>query len=126
MSGVGELPLRANPGYELVLLDRLRPAERQLLAELGEDDAYGMLRPRRGSALEARTASADTALLFLTPAEAGPVLDGVLELAHDGSHVSGPAAAPLLDNAATPGGAGRVAALSAAALRYGELLGPIE
>src|ERR1700742_1483495 len=100
MSGVGELPLRANPGYELVLLDRLRPAERQLLAELGEDDAYGMLRPRRGSALEARTASADTALLFLTLAEAAPlpsymrhrlgseaeavaarlVLDGVLEL----------------------------------------------
>ncbi|MET0557334.1 MAG: hypothetical protein ABW065_01505 [Solirubrobacterales bacterium] len=145
MSGVGESLLRANPGYELVPMDRLGSAERQLLAELGEGDAYGLLRPRAGTSLEARTASADTALLFLTLAEPAPlpsyvrrrlggeaeavavrlVLDGVLELADGDRHVSGPTAAALLTGATSPRAGGRIGALSAAALRYGELLGPV-
>ena len=70
--------LRANPGYELVLLDRLDPTERALVA--GETSAgaarlpaigqsgppYGILRSTGRSRLEPRIVSADTALLFMT------------------------------------------------------------
>lgn len=137
--------LRANPAYELVLLDRLEPPERALAGEIGGEDAYGVLRPRPGSGLEPRLASTDTALLFLTLVEPQPLpgyvrarlagdlgdaiggllLDGVLELEHEGGFVSGAAAAPLLA-APAAGGRGRIGELSTAALRYGQRLGTLE
>lgn len=139
--------VRANPRYELVLLDRLAGGEReQLAAELGDDhDLYGILRPRAGAPLELRAASADTALLFLTLAEPGPlpsyaaarmgtgreraiarlVLDGVLELAHGDGFVSGAQAGELLVGGRSDGGRGRIGELSAGALRYAQGLGGV-
>jgi hypothetical protein len=139
--------LRASPGFELVLLDRLEAAERELVrGSGGGEDVYGILRPRAGSALAPRVVSTDTALLFLTLEEPQPlpgyvraklgteveraigalVLDGVLELEHERGFVSGSEAAPLLDERRTAGGDGRLSDLSVAALRYGQGLGPLE
>jgi hypothetical protein len=136
--------VRANPRYELVLLDRLAGGERELLvAELGDEHGlYGVLRARDGAPLELRAASADTALLFLTLAEPGRlpsyaavrlgadlersiarlVLDGVLEVEHDGGFVSGAQAGELLLSGRSDGGRGRIGELSASALRYGQEL----
>jgi hypothetical protein len=134
---------RANPGYELVLLDRLPPEERRELGSLADSpDLYGVLRPRPGSPLGPRAVDRDTALLFLTLAEPGPLpsylhgalgaeagrvvarltADLVLEVERDGAFVSGPAAlAPLPARAAGEAGSGApsvLAALSLAALRH--------
>ncbi|MDQ3933621.1 MAG: hypothetical protein M3340_03210 [Actinomycetota bacterium] len=136
--------MRANPLYELVLLDRLAPAERELVAgQDGGDELYGVLRPRAGADLEPRSASTDTALLFLTLAEPAPlpefvrarlgddtertiarlVVDGVLEIEADGDFVSGARAGELvLGRRGSSAGSGRIAALSTAALRYGQEL----
>ena len=137
---------RANPAYELVLLDRLAPAERGLLAEAEDDgDLYGVLRPRPGSSLELRTASSETALLFMTLCEPGPlpayvvarlgdeldrtigrlVLDGVLEIEHEGEYLCGAQAADLIVTGRSAAGRGRIAELSVAALRYGQELGDL-
>jgi hypothetical protein len=136
---------RANPRYALVLLDRLSSAERQLVGGLEPDAGqYGVLRPRPGSELQTRAVSADTALLFLTLAEPGPlpnyvvarlgretertigrlVLDGVLEMEHEGGYVSGAAAGDVVAPGRSDAGRGRIGELSRAALCYGqELLG---
>lgn len=142
-NAVKRATFRANPGYELVLLDRLAHAERELLSDVERDgDLYGVLRPRGASGLEPRSASSDTALLFLTLAEPGPlpayvvarlgdelertigrfVLDGVLEIEHDGEFVSGAQAADVIVTGRSAGGRGRIAELSLAALRYGQEL----
>ena len=137
--------LRANPDYELVLLDRLDDSERRLVGEL-DDDVYGVLRPRAEGPLEPRVVSADTALLFLTLGQPGPlpgyvrarlgatlgstigqlVLDGVLELERDRGYVSGAEAAAALLPGHAAGGRGRIGELSRAALRYGQELGPLD
>lgn len=135
--------LRANPDYELVLLDRLDAAQRELLAQADADaDLYGVLRPRHADRLAPCAVSADTALLFLTLAEPAPlpgyvrarlgeeagrtiarlVLDGVLELERDGAYVSGPEAGALLASPRAEAGSGRVGELSRAALRYAQEL----
>jgi hypothetical protein len=133
---------RANPDYELVLLDRLVDVHRKLLAGLDSEDLYGVLRPRAGVALEPRSASTDTALLFLTLAEpaelpgyvrkrlgdnlertiARLVVDQVIEIEHDGRFVSGSRAVDLVLAERSAGGRGRIAELSIAALRYGQEL----
>ena len=104
--------------------------------------AYGMLRPRSGVSAEPMTVSPETALLFLTLAEPGPlpayarsamgdaaaetvarlVLDGVLEYRHDGRWVSAGAAAELLGTRTPQAGRGRIGELSVAAVRYGQEL----
>jgi len=140
--------LRANPLYELVLYDRLSAPERAALAELALDPGfYGVLRRRDATAL--KSVDRDTALLFLTLREPGAlpsyvrvqlgetaprtvarlVADGVLEIAVGGGYLSGPAALPHLTAAVDRaggtggiGGTGRIAALSVAALRYGQAL----
>ncbi len=132
--------LRANPGYELVLLDRLSEADRDALE--GEQELYGILRPRPGADLQPRTASADTALLFLTLTQAARlpsyvrtrlganteraiarlVLDCVLEIEHDGELLSGARAGDALLAGSSSGGQGRIGELSLAALRYGQEL----
>ncbi|PYQ55044.1 MAG: hypothetical protein DMF53_28660 [Acidobacteria bacterium] len=136
--------LRANPAYELVLWDRLAPEERRALDRLPHDpDFYGILRPRStegaSSALGVKAVDRDTALLFLTLREPGPlpsyvrttlgeatgrtvarlIADGVLEVEKDGAFVWGPAA--LQVKGMLPKG-GRLAELSLAALRYGQAL----
>ena len=138
--------LRANPAYRLVLFDRLEPAERAALAgPAAEPDFYGVLRPVPGSGLGIKSVDRETALLFLTLREAGPlpgyvralrgeetwrlvarlVADGVLEIAADvpgGGFLSGAAAMEVLAPRAHPPGRGRLAELSLAALRYGSRL----
>jgi hypothetical protein len=143
MNGIEGATFRANPGYELVLLDRLAAHERELLGDAALDpDLYGVLRPRRSSELEARSVSSETALLFLTLATPGPlpsyvvarlgadvrrtigrlVLDGVLEVERDGEYVHGAPAAGLVGAGHSAGGRGRIGELSVAALRYGQQL----
>src|ERR1700710_2880108 len=110
-------PFRANPAYELVLWDRLEPAERASLERLREDpELYGVLRPRREEAVQRglglKAVDRETALLFLTLREPGTlpayvrevlgaaagrtigrlVADGVLEIEREGAFVHGAAA----------------------------------
>jgi len=143
MSVIHAGAFRANPRYALVLLDRLTPAECALLD--GVDDAadlYGVFRPKPGSGLTPRVASADTALLFLTLADPGPlpvyvaarlgdeleptiarlVLDAVLEVEHDGAYVGGPGAGAVVASGPALAGRGRIGELSRDALCYGQEL----
>lgn len=141
MSAIERATFRANPRYELVLLDRLASAERELLGE-PDGDLYGVLRPRRGTGLVARSVSSETALLFLTLSEPGPlpayvvarlgsdmertigrlVLDGVLEIEQEGDYVCGAEARELVAASPSAAGHGRIGQLSVAALRYGQEL----
>ena len=134
--------LRANPVYELVLSDRLEPELRRSLADLEKDPGfYGVLRSRSAPGTGLKAVDRDTALLFLTLREPGPlpsyvrrisdaadtvarlVADGVLEIASEDGFVSGAAAFDLLWEEGSEGqGGGRLAALSVAALRYGQTL----
>ncbi|HEX8939196.1 MAG TPA: hypothetical protein VF763_03445 [Candidatus Limnocylindrales bacterium] len=140
---IGDALLRANPRYELVLLDRLGQDERSLVEEQAGDGPppYGLLRPARPDALEPRVVSTDTALLFLTLQEPGPcpayvrrglggrldstlgrlVVEGILEVAGQDGFRSGLGAwlpmAPAGDGASN-----RNASLSVEALRYGAAL----
>jgi hypothetical protein len=129
---------RANPGYELVLLDRLEAAERP--SGIARDpDLYGILRPREGQELGRKAVDRETALLFLTLRQPGPLpsylhgvlgaetarvvarltADRVLEVERDGSFVSGAAALdPFPADAPGGTGGGPLAALSLAALRH--------
>jgi hypothetical protein len=138
---------RANPGYELVVLDRLTPAELALVpdgphGEVADEELYGLLRPRPPARLDTYAVSADTALLFLTLAQAGPlptyvfrrlgtraeatiarlILDEILEVERDGVFVSGARAAQAFEPGNGAAGTGRIGALSVAALRYGQSL----
>lgn len=149
---------RANPDLELVPFERLGAAERGWLAPFeAAPDTYGVLRPLLPAAAGARSTGfgvksvdRDTALLFLTLREAGPlpaylqralgagtaravarlVADGVLEVAGEAGFVHGAAALALLEGGPADGagiagdgeGGGRTAALSLAALRYGQEL----
>ncbi|SEU21832.1 hypothetical protein [Nonomuraea wenchangensis] len=131
---VGERTFRANPRYELV------PAEQP--PEEDDGDFYGVLRPRGDCGLAVRSCSPETALLFLTLAEPGRVpvfarralaedggralarlvADGVLEVLTDEGFRYGYAAADAVLPGRSRGGQGRIAALSVAALRYGQAL----
>lgn len=131
---------RANPAFELVLFDRLAPQEREALAELRKDpDFYGILRPRE-AALGIKSVDRETALLFLTLREPGPlpsyvrtmlgdgalrvvarlVADAILEVEEEGRFLSGAAALGLFGERRAPGVGGRLADLSLAALRYAQ------
>ena len=135
--------VRANPQYELVLFDRLPPAQQQLFADLKQrPNFYGILRPVAGSGLSVKSVSRDTALLYLTlrdpgrlphyahPANADQVaglvrlvLDQILQLQHDDRFVSGAEAhamfyEPLRATVAET----RIEQLSIAALQYGQAL----
>lgn len=136
--------LRASQAFELVIIDRLPPAEQAALEELRRDPSfYGVLRPRSDNGLTVKAVDRDTALMWLTLQQAGPapsfvwledaaaaadglrqlILDGVLEIEHDGTFVSGAGAVAALGAGEPSSPAqGRLAALSAAALRYAEQL----
>lgn len=133
---------RANPAFELVLFDRLAPQDREALAELRKDpDFYGILRPREAStALGVKSVDRETALLFLTLREPGPlpsyvktmlgdgavrvvarlVADAILEVEEEGRFLSGAAALGLFGERRTGESGGRLADLSLAALRYAQ------
>lgn len=137
---------RANPAFELVLFDRLDPRERETLAELRKDpDFYGILRPRPGEtavlALGIKSVDRETALLFLTLREPGPlpsymqtmlgdgalrvvarlVADAILEIEEEGRFLSGaPALALFRERRSGNGAGGRLAEISLAALRYAQ------
>jgi hypothetical protein len=135
---------RSNPGYELVLFDRLSHEQQDALQGLQADPGfYGILRPRSGASLGTKSVDQQTALLYLTMRQAGPlpqyvrrmlgqratdaiaelVLDGILEVEHAGNFVSGAAATVFLaDRQSTAGAAGRNAALSIEALKYAQAL----
>jgi hypothetical protein len=126
---------RANPGYELVLFDRLPEAYRAQLASLQADsDFYGVLWPN-APGLTLKAVDRETALLFFTLQQPGPipayvrarfgercnqalaelVLDGVLEVAaaSDGEFASGAAAHHIIHEARAPISAGgRITRLS--------------
>ena len=142
-SALAARPFRASPHYELVLLDRLAPEERAALGELESwSDTYGLLRPRPESGLELRPASMEVALLFLTLEQPQPlpayvraqlgddldrsigrlVLDGVLEIEHEGGYVCGAKAGELVLSSHSEGGRGRIGEVSVAALRYAQEL----
>lgn len=134
---------RANPAFELVLFDRLAPAEREALASLREDpDFYGVLRPRPASpALGVKSVDRETALLVLTLREPGPlpsymtrmlgegalrtvvsrlVADGILEIQEGDGFVSGVVALSGLGQSRAGSGGGQLSELSLAALRYAQ------
>ncbi|HEX6653419.1 MAG TPA: hypothetical protein VF072_11795 [Thermoleophilaceae bacterium] len=142
-SGLAARTFRANPHYELTLLDRLGPADRAALGELeSRSDTYGLLRPRPESGLELRPASMEVALLFLTLERPQPlpayvraqlgddldrsigrlVLDGVLEIEDEGAYVCGARAGELVLSSRSEGGRGRIGEVSVAALRYAQEL----
>lgn len=65
---------RAHQHYELVMFDRLPPHEQDALRELQDQpDFYGILRPVAGASLGIKSVSRDTALLYLTLREPGPL-----------------------------------------------------
>lgn len=137
---------RASPAFELVLFDRLPEEQRRQLAELARDpDFYGVLRPLGGAGLTLKSADRDTALLFLTLREPGPlpayavaqlgetaartvarfVADGVLEVEREpGTFVSGAAALDLFVSGGIleRGREGRIAVLSRNALLCAQAL----
>jgi hypothetical protein len=108
-----------------MLLERLEPAARAAVGEL-EDGVYGVLWPRPGAALEPRSATNDVALLFLgndcERTVARLILDGVLEIEHEGAFVSGVRAGELVLAGDAAGGRGRIGHLSRAALQYAQEL----
>jgi hypothetical protein len=137
---VVDATFRFHPDVELVLFDRLSVAQQAHVAELARDPAfYGLLiTPSTTKAVDR-----DSALLLLTlrtpgriPQYAmrafgvdarrritGLVLDGILEMEHDGAFVSGAAAAAHVSMDAIAGdGVGVIERLSTAALRYAAAL----
>jgi hypothetical protein len=115
---------RANPEFRLVLYDRLPMDQQELLQDLTKDpEFYGVLMPSGDSARRTKSACQNTALLLYSLVEPGPlpayvqtslgdeanqavaemVLDGVLEIEHEGSFISGTAAYDLIYNSPEPG-----------------------
>jgi len=135
---------RAQPAYELALFDRLPAEQQELLKDLTKDpDFYGVLLPREGSTGNMKSVCRDTALLFLTLSQPGPlpayvrtsfgekcnqavaelVLDGVLEIASGGGFVCGPAAYDLIyDEQPRAEAKGTLEYLAQAALEYAQAL----
>jgi hypothetical protein len=134
---------RAGTAFDLIVFDRLPLEEQAALMGLRADpNFYGILRPRPGTGRTIKSVSRDTALLWLTLQSPGPlpffatgdgdeghaaavwqfVLDGVLEMQTDSGFVAGAQAAEVLSNGRRSLPEGRLARLSALALRYGERL----
>jgi hypothetical protein len=136
---------RANAAFELTVVDRLSAEQRAALGLAEPDpDLYGVLVPRAPApGRHAKAVDRDTALLYLTLQQPGPlpryvhamlggelratvtrlVCDGVLEIGADGGFVCGPEALPLFAAAGgAPAAGGRIAELSLAALRYAHRL----
>ena len=136
--------LRANPGYEVVLFDRLPFEQQQLLNGIQNDpDFYGILRPRQPSRLGAKSVDQATALLFLTLQQPSPlpayvrssygaethqavaalVLDGILEIEREGQFVCGADAyRSIYGQQVSTAALGTIARLSLEAIQYAQAL----
>jgi hypothetical protein len=150
MSGVVLNPIlehvfRANPAYELAPFDRLPLDQQTLLKDLTKDpDFFGVLLPRTTGGRTIKSVGRDTALLVHAMGQPGPlptyvknslsdhsnqavaglVLDGVLEMEHNGRFVSGSEAYPLICTShPVPEPRGPLSRLSQAALEYAQALG---
>jgi hypothetical protein len=146
MTPLVEKRFRANPNYELLL--REESGDRDGTPgpiPAPHEPLYGYLRPKPSSHLTWRAVSPDTALLFLTLQRDGTVpdyfrsvfgrltdnrllrlvLDGILEVEHEGAFVSGPGTRKSLIGDEAYSGTGHIAALSIEALRYVEALGDL-
>jgi hypothetical protein len=142
MSGIrqpGGPVFRASPAWDLVEWDRLGADERALLGELAQDPGfYGILRPLSGNGRSLRGVDRDTALLFLTLRQPGPlprfamsdgggaaadlVTDGILEVSDGTVFRSGGAGAALLQQGTVAEPGHRLGRLSLGALRYAAAL----
>ena len=127
---------RSSPRFELKRLDELSPEQRAPLEELARDaDFYGLLVPRPPSSATIKSVGSEIAALLIALAAPAPldgfgidrddvvdlVLDGVLEIEHDGDFVSGADALPIVGNGtAFADAAHGIARLSLDALRYAE------
>ena len=135
---------RSNPAYELVIFDRLSSDRQELLRDLTKDPGfYGVLMPRAACEGALKSVCCNTALLIHTLQQPSPlprylqhtlgdqsnhsvaqlVLDGVLEIEHEGRFVSGSEACSLIfaDHSA-PEPRGLLPRLSQAALEYAQAL----
>src|SRR5215831_6103715 len=109
---------RAGAAYRFVPVDRLPAAERAALSNLESDpETYAILVPLSAGAQTLKAIDQQTALVYLTLREPGPlpslmratlgdelpetvarlVLDGILEIRNGDDFVSGPDAAALLN-----------------------------
>lgn len=144
LKNVLEAEFRAQPAYHLTLFDRLPAEQQELLKDLTRDpDFYGVLLPKESSKGNMKSVCRDTALLFLTLSQPGPlpayvrtslgekcnqaiaelVLDGVLEIAFEGGFVCGPAAYDLIYGEQPRAEAkGTLEYLAQAALEYAQAL----
>lgn len=135
---------RANPAYVLVPFDRLPSDQQELLKDLTNDpDFYGVLLPQAPGSHSIKSICRDTALLFHTMVQPGHlprylertlgdnsnqsvaemVLDGVLEIEHEGRFVSGSEAYSLIYASHTaPEPQGLLSRLSQVALEYAQAL----
>lgn len=135
---------RANPAYVAVPF-RGAQAARAIPADagIGGADLFGMLQPHAGAALQSQLICRDTALLFFSLLEPGPlpawllgqgrsacmqdirrlVLDCVIEVEGPHGFVCGAAALDCLDAKLAANPRSRLADLSCQALRYAEALG---
>jgi hypothetical protein len=131
--------LLANPRFHLIPFDRCDERHQSLLATLSTDpNFYGVLVPPVTSSAPMKSMSRDAALLFMSLREpaCAPhlmsslfgndvqkylrelILDGVLEIEHGDSFVSGASAAPLVTEGVSGIPSSRVAQLSADAIAY--------
>jgi hypothetical protein len=135
---------RAGSMYRFVPVDRLTAEQQAALGNLaGDPEIYAVLIPLNAGAQTVKAIDQQTALLYLTLREPGPlpssmraafrdelpaavsrlVLDGVLEIRSGEHFVSGPDAATLLNlDVQQSAPRGRLAELSLQALRYAERL----
>jgi hypothetical protein len=125
--------LRASPRFELKRLEELSPEQRKPFEELTRDaDFYGLLIPRPPAAATIKAVNREIAAMLASLAAPAPfddldddvvdlVLDGILEIEHDGAFVCGADALPLLGETAALGDDSHgIARLSLDALRYAE------
>jgi len=139
-----ECVFRSNPAYELAPFDRLPPDQQALLKDLTNDpDFCGILLPRAPGTRGIKSVCRNAAGLLQAMARPGPlpsyllhcrddgsnraiaelVLDGVLEIEHDGRFVSGSEAYPLIyANCPVAESKGFLPRLSEAALEYAQAL----
>jgi len=119
--------LRTSPRFELKRLEELSPEQRKPFEELTRDaDFYGLLIPRPPAAATIKAVDRETAAMLTALATPSPigdlsddivdlVLDGILEIEHEGDFVCGADALPIVGHDAVPG-----EGLSIDALRYAE------
>jgi len=144
LKNIVEASFRANPAFQLVLFDRLPPEQQEALRDLTKDPGfYGVLIPQQGSNAGTKSVCRDTALLLFALQQPGPlpgyvpsmlgencnqaiaelVLDGVLQMEHEGAYVCGSDAYDLIyDHRPAPETEGTLPRLTRAALEYAQAL----